>query len=79
MASHVWIAAKRTEGDVLSLFAADYGERASCKLDEIEFDRERLWANYVMGVADVLIRKGHVLGGANLAIRGDVPIGAGLS
>jgi len=76
---HVWIAAKRTEGDVLSLFAADYGERASCKLDEIEFDRERLWANYVMGVADVLIRKGHVLGGANLAISGDVPIGAGLS
>ncbi|MCW3978591.1 MAG: galactokinase [Candidatus Bathyarchaeota archaeon] len=76
---HVWIAAKRTEGDMLSLFAADYGERASSKLDEIEFDRERLWANYVMGVADVLMRNGHVLGGANLVISGDVPIGAGLS
>lgn len=76
---HVWIAAKKTEGDVLSLFAADFGERASSKLNEIEFDPERLWANYVMGVADVLMRKGHVLRGANLAISGDVPIGAGLS
>jgi len=76
---HVWIAAKRTEGDVLNMFAADYGEMASSKLDDIEFDRERLWANYVVGVADVLMRNGHLLGGANLAISGDVPIGAGLS
>jgi galactokinase len=37
------------------------------------------WSDYVQGVAVILARAGYHLQGANLLIRGDVPIGAGLS
>ena len=37
------------------------------------------WANYVRGVVKMLLLQGHVLAGADLAIAGNVPQGAGLS
>lgn len=37
------------------------------------------WSDYVVGVAVVLERSGHRLRGADLLIRGEVPIGSGLS
>jgi len=75
---HVWIAAKPREGDKVHLYAADYDERASFELDDINFDQEHMWANYVMGVADTMKKRGYRLGGANMAIKGDIPQGAGL-
>jgi galactokinase len=76
---HVWVAAKEKDGNTVNLHAADYGENASFKLDDVRFDSVHLWANYVIGVADVLMGKGYPIGGANMVISGDVPIGAGLS
>jgi galactokinase len=37
------------------------------------------WSDYIRGVAAVLERRGHRLGGADVAIDSDVPTGAGLS
>jgi galactokinase len=37
------------------------------------------WSDYVAGVAWALLQAGHAVGGADLAVAGDVPIGAGLS
>ena len=37
------------------------------------------WSDYVRGVAGVLQRRGNAIRGANLVVKGDVPIGAGLS
>jgi galactokinase len=37
------------------------------------------WPNYILGVADQLQKRGYELGGFNLVIDGDVPLGAGLS
>ncbi|HET9479277.1 MAG TPA: galactokinase [Pyrinomonadaceae bacterium] len=54
--------------------------------DEIEFDLDqpnpapgRHWSDYAVGVAVMLERAGHRLRGANLQIRGEVPVGSGLS
>lgn len=61
--------------------AADDGE----SLDEFDIDaplarRARpAWANYVRGVVEVLRARGCPLRGAQMAIAGDVPQGAGLS
>ncbi len=41
--------------------------------------RDPNWASYVRGMIAVLRREGHVLGGAELVIAGNVPQGAGLS
>ena len=76
---HIWVAAKARGDDDMSLYAHDYGEWASFDLNAIRFDEEHLWANYVMGVAKVMMERGHTLGGANIVISGDVPQGAGLS
>ena len=76
---HIWIAAKPKEDMKVSLYAADYNERTSFDIEGIEFDEGHPWSNYVIGVADAMVKRGYALGGANMAIKGDVPIGAGLS
>lgn len=54
--------------------------------DEIEFDldqpypaRRGHWSDYVVGVAVTLDRSGYRMCGAHLQIRGEVPVGSGLS
>jgi galactokinase len=54
--------------------------------DEIEFDldqpnhaSEHHWSDYAVGVAVMLERAGHRLRGARLELRGEVPLGSGLS
>jgi galactokinase len=48
-------------------------------VDHLPEQRVGAWCDYVLGVASVLRRAGHKFGGANLLVRGKVPIGAGLS
>lgn len=61
--------------------AVDYGnQQDEFSLDEPIIARpDQLWSNYVRGVVKYLLEAGHVLGGADLAISGNVPQGAGLS
>ncbi len=54
--------------------------------DQLEFDLDNLpqhgvgaWSDYVLGVAVMLEQIGHPSPGANLLVRGEVPMGAGLS
>lgn len=77
----------------LSVFARVWG-REDRKLvirsenfdEQIEFDLDqtnpaprRHWSDYIVGVAVMLERAGHRLHGANLQVRGEVPVGSGLS
>ena len=70
----------RDDGRV-RVVAADYGDEC----DEFVLDAaitphpDRLWANYVRGVVKFLQEAGHGVRGADLAISGNVPQGAGLS
>ncbi|MEM5510637.1 galactokinase [Pseudoalteromonas sp. AS71] len=45
----------------------------------IEFVKSKVWVNYVRGVVDELKKSGYKLQGCNLAIKGNIPQGAGLS
>ncbi|MDO6638326.1 galactokinase [Pseudoalteromonas carrageenovora] len=45
----------------------------------IEFVKSKVWVNYVRGVVDELKKSGYELQGCNLAIKGNIPQGAGLS
>jgi galactokinase len=76
---HVWVAAGRRGDSTVSLWADDLRQWAEFQIDGTKYDVEHRWVNYVIGVADVLLRKGYALGGVDMVIKGDVPQGAGLS
>jgi galactokinase len=72
--------AERSDRQV-HVVAADYGEQVdSFDLDAPITPRsDAPWANYVRGVVLMLLELGLPLRGANLAVAGNVPQGAGLS
>ena len=63
------------------VIAVDYAnEQDEFSLDEtIELHDSMMWANYVRGVVKYLLEAGYALTGADMAISGNVPQGAGLS
>jgi galactokinase len=79
ISSCIWVAARKRMDSEFKLYAHDYDEKHSFSLGKQVFSEKKRWANYVMGVVDALQRKGYRLGGADLAIKGDVPQSAGLS
>jgi len=78
---HTLVAAKRRTDRQLNVVAGDFGQaRVSFALDTpILPDAAQPWSNYIRGVAAGLLAHGVPLTGADLAILGDVPQGAGLS
>ncbi len=65
--------------DAVHAYSLDYDQEDSFSLAEIRPLPEGGWRNYVRGVAWALREAGHALRGLQLALSGDVPIGAGLS
>lgn len=62
----------------IHLFSVDYSEFYEGNTDEITVSLQS-WANYVLAIVDVLQKAGYSCGGFNAVVRGDIPIGAGLS
>jgi galactokinase len=73
------VAARATNDARLRVVAADEQDSDDFDLDRPIRPSEQKWANYVRGVAAMLVADGHRLSGARLAIAGDVPLGSGLS
>jgi galactokinase len=76
------VAAGRARSDMLvRVVSADFGGALDeFRLDEPIVSREdAMWANYVRGVVKFLLERGLPLRGAEFAISGNVPQGAGLS
>lgn len=55
------------------------GESAQFSLDDIQFDEDKMWLNYVGGTLLSLLKTYPDLQGADLVVTGNVPQGAGLS
>jgi galactokinase len=63
----------------LSLFSENFSAEVEFDLDDPSPTPQGDWTDYPRGVAITLERAGYRLTGATLRIRGEVPIGAGLS
>src|SRR5207253_3149863 len=57
----------------------NFSETAEFDLDEAEPPSKSHWSDYPRGVAVTLEQNGYRLCGANMLVRGEVPIGSGLS
>jgi galactokinase len=79
LSKQIWVAARRRSDAEFHLYARDYDQSYTFTLGAQKPDAKTRWANYIMGVVDAIVRKGYPLDGADIAIKGDVPQGSGLS
>ena len=74
------IAASRREDKIIKVYAHDCDQQINeFSLDDISFDQQMMWSNYVRGTLQALMKKHPEIKGANLVVTGNVPQGAGLS
>ncbi|MBE9583437.1 galactokinase [Mucilaginibacter sp. JRF] len=73
----VAISANNT-GDIV-MHSVQFDKTVTVPLAEIAPQTENSWTNYVLGVTDGLIHGGKKVSGFNIAVDGDIPIGAGMS
>jgi galactokinase len=73
----IQVAVSKRIDNTVSLYAESYKEAFETNLSEIQPNNS--WSTYILGVVDQLQKGGHGLGGFNLVLTGDIPIGAGLS
>jgi galactokinase len=57
----------------------EFSEQLEFDLDHLPSRGKGVWSDYVLGIAVMLQEVGHPTPGASLLVRGEVPIGAGLS
>jgi galactokinase len=72
------VAASVADDDLISLYAQEYDEHFEVRLKDIK-PIDHSWTNYILGVVDQLVKRGHNISGFKMAVTGDVPVGAGLS
>lgn len=75
------VAAKKRDDNLVRVVSVDYDNA----LDEfdiskaITYQQDKMWANYIRGVVKFLLARGYSFTGADIAVTGNVPQGAGLS
>lgn len=75
----VLLAMRPKGGRQVVLHSLDFNGESTFSLDEVGYDAEQPWSNYMRGVCYVLEEAGYHLRGAEVVFGGDVPIGSGLS
>jgi galactokinase len=79
-----WVAMAPRDDRKLSIYSENFSERVEFDLSGIDGSGERArsaahWSDYVCGVAVTLEQVGYPLRGGDMLIRGETPIGAGMS
>lgn len=74
----IYVAVSKRSDDEIHLYSESYQASHVSAVSAIK-KSDLSWANYVLGVADQLVKRGYKIGGFNLYLDGNVPLGAGLS
>jgi galactokinase len=74
-----WVAIAPRDDRKLVIRSENFSETAELDLDASENCAQGHWSDYPFGVAIILEGSGKRLRGANILLRGEVPIGSGLS
>ncbi|AXN32525.1 galactokinase [Vibrio coralliilyticus] len=75
------VAAAKRDDSRVRVIAVDYDNQVDefDLTEEITFQQDKMWSNYIRGVVKFLLQRGYDIQGADLAVSGNVPQGAGLS
>ncbi len=63
----------------MTIYSQNFSSLVQAPIDRLRPSKDNTWSNYVKGVAFFLRKRGHSIPGANLAVAGNIPEGAGLS
>lgn len=75
----VMIAVRARRDRVVRVRSLNFGETVEFTLDDVRYDHDHTWSNYVRGTLLALGEAGAPLPGMDMVVTGDVPAGAGLS
>lgn len=73
----IYVAIAPNNTDTVNVFANQFGESFSFNINGIE--PRTGWMNYLLGVTYHIQQKGKQIGGVDVLIDGDIPVGAGMS
>jgi galactokinase len=73
-----YVAVGKRDDDKISMYANEFSDAHETGLTGFT-KTEKGWPNYILGVVDQLQKSGKKVGGFNLLVDGDIPLGAGLS
>jgi galactokinase len=76
---YCWAAIAARGDRKLQVYSSEFEATVSVELDDTTLSRRGDWSDYVVGTALALENSGYKLSGANIVVRGQVPIGSGLS
>lgn len=65
--------------EYVEVFSKYLNDSYKFSINDINFDKDSNWVNYIKGVLKEYIQHGYKIGGFNLAIDSNLPIGAGIS
>ena len=74
----ICVGISRREDRKVVMHSGAYGETVEASLDGLQ-KTGKGWPDYILGVVDQLQKRGYAIGGCNISMDGDVPIGSGLS
>jgi galactokinase len=74
----IYLAVNKRTDTAIELYATAFNDRYSCSTQTVA-KANKQWPNYVLGVVNELQQAGYEIGGFNLVVDGDLPVGAGLS
>lgn len=74
-----WLAVAPRTDDLINIYSMNVDAAASINLNDLAFDTEDRWTNYIRGVAKMLRADGYALTGFNGIIHSTIPFSSGLS
>lgn len=76
---YIFMTGVKNKKDYVEVFSKNLGNSGKFLLDDITFDKNTGWINYIKGVLKEYIKHGYKIGGFNIAVDSNLPIGAGMS
>ena len=73
----VMVAIRKRTDDLIVLYAEAFGEKKDIRM--FDLNPQGNWTDYILGVVAELNKKEFTVGGFEMLLTGDIPIGAGLS